>query len=67
MADYPTVRTWQDNPRVMAVINAAVDVSCYQRDHEYPKEGSPEWFTFAEKLNTLREALRQLYPNAGQL
>lgn len=49
--------------KIDAIIDAAIDVSCWSRDHSYPEEGTEEFMEFTDKLNALRTALRHVYPN----
>lgn len=46
--------------KITSILDAAVDVSCFARDHKYPAENTPE---FSTKLDALRTALRRVYPN----
>lgn len=45
-----------------AVIDAAVEVAVFSKTHEWPKEGSPEFFEFAQKLDNLATGINRVFP-----
>jgi len=42
--------------------DAAVAVATFSKTHEWPKEGSPEFFKFAQLLDNLATAINAKYP-----
>ncbi len=45
------------------IIDAAFDVAVFSKTNTWPKESSPEFFEFAEKLNRLATAINARYPS----
>lgn len=50
--------------KTIAIIDAAVEVAHFSKTHEWPKEGSPEFFEFAQKLDVLATAITARFPGA---
>lgn len=50
------------NTHDRAVIDAAVEVATFSKTHEWPKEGSPEFFELAQMLDRLATHINAAYP-----
>lgn len=45
------------------IIDAAVEVAVFSKRNSYPREGTPEFFEYAEKLDALCTAIGAVYPS----
>lgn len=48
--------------KTIAIVDAAIEVAHFSKTHEFPKEGSPEFFEFAQKLDVLATAITARFP-----
>lgn len=46
----------------LQIIDAAIEVATFSRTHTWPKERSPEFHAFAQKLDALSTAIQKEYP-----
>lgn len=51
-------------PNLMPIVDAAVDVSVFAKNHDFPQPLTSEFFEFTDKLHKLEVAIRAAYPNA---
>ncbi len=48
--------------KTIAIVDAAVEVAYFSKTHAYPKEGTRDFFDFAEKLDALATAITARFP-----
>jgi len=46
-----------------AIVDAACSVAIFSKTREFPKEGTPSFFEFAQKLDALATAINAKYPD----
>jgi len=51
------------DPKITAIIDAAVEVATFSKTHEWPQNHSPEFSDFANKLDRLATAINAQYPS----
>ncbi len=49
-----------DNNPLLGVVDAAYMVSHFAKHNEYPKEGSPEFFDFTNRIDKLEVELKKV-------
>lgn len=49
--------------KLMKVLESAFDVAYFSKINTYPKEGTPEFFEFAQKLDVLATSINSAYPS----
>ena len=51
------------NKQTADIIDAAFDVAVFSKTHTYPRDGTSEFFEFADELDALATAINAAYPS----